>query len=99
MKFQRIPNYQRKDFHVNTRKMKAVLLIITFVSVGFGLLPSPLIQDAHAITCDEAMKLCERYYEMAELLCDFYGESHVICDEAWYQYEYICFTSLFWCDG
>ena len=69
---------------MNTQRLKATILIITFLSVGLGLLLSPLIQNTNAMTCDEAMDLCDDYAWMAETLCDFYGESTTICDEAWY---------------
>lgn len=85
---------------MNTRTMKAVILIITLVSVGFGLLPNPLIQDANAwISCKEAQDICDDYQNMAETLCDFYGEDSQICEEAWYQYESICYTLIFYCDN
>ena len=83
---------------MNTQRLKATILIITFLSVGLGLLPSPLIRDANAMTCDAAMELCEDYDRMAEILCDFYGEDTAICDEAWYLSEYVCFYALWTCE-
>lgn len=67
-----------------TRRLKATMLITTFFLVGLGLLLSPLIHDANA-TCD----VCDSYEQVAESLCDAYGEESRICELAW-NYYYAC---------
>lgn len=51
----------------------AMVLVITLVAVIFQ------IQKAEADPCEDAMKLCKTYWEMADLVCDYYGHSSLVC--------------------
>ena len=84
---------------MNTRSLKATILFIAFLTVGLGLLPGHLIQDADADPCEEARKTCDIYYRMAVRLCNFYGEDTSICDEAWYHYYFRCVNILWICEN
>ncbi len=80
---------------MKSRSLKVAILIIVIVSVGFGLLPSPLVQDANAVSCDDAIKLCEADWRMTDIVCDFYGYDSSVCYAAVLDTSEYC-AYLFW---
>lgn len=83
------------------RRFIATLLIIAVLSAGLVLLSSPLVQNATAQVdrCDEYITLCESYWEMADVVCAFYGSDSYICYLAedyaeWWCWYYQCFYCI-----
>ena len=81
------------------RRFIATLLIIAVFSVGLGLLPSPLIQNATAISCDHAMDQCDLYWAASDLACRVFGESSNACIVSRYEAYLGCMYLLAICEG
>lgn len=82
----------------SSRRFLAAFLIVTVLSAGFGLLLIPLVQNATAQVwdCDYYIETCEEYWEMATIVCLFYGDDTYICELAkdyaeWWCAYYPCF--------
>ena len=80
---------------MKSRSGKVAILIIAIVSVGFGLLPSPLVQDANAVSCDDAIKLCEADWNVTDIICGYYGHNSSVCYAAILDSATYC-AYLFW---
>ena len=66
----------------SSRRFLAAFLIVTVLSAGFGLFSSPLVQNASAQSddlCDYYIETCEGYWDLADLVCQFYGSDTHIC--------------------
>lgn len=79
----------------SSRRFFATLLIVTVFSAGLGLLPSSLVQNAtankSADLCDDYIETCEGYWDLAQMVCNFYGSDTYICQMAEVY-------ALNWCD-
>ena len=80
------------------RRFIATLLIIAVFSVGLGLLPSPLIQNATAVSCEHAMDQCKLYWEASALACKAFGESSNACIVSRYEAYLNCLYLLAICE-
>lgn len=78
---------------MKSRSLKATMLIIALGTVGLGLLLSPLIHDANTTTSGP----CDSYKNVAESLCNTYGEGNQICEIAW-MYYYVCLCLVYYCN-
>lgn len=59
-----------------SRRLKAIVLIVTILSAGFGLLPSSLVQKSDACRqgCEEAIQKCKKQTQWAIVACLYISE-------------------------
>ena len=54
----------------SSRRLKAIFLLVAVMAAGFVLFEPYFIQEAGAVTCDDAIKICEDYDAWARALCN-----------------------------
>ena len=59
----------------SSRCFIATLLILAVFSAGLG----PLVPNATAMSCDDAMTRCSYYHEVASTLCEVFGDESATC--------------------
>ena len=59
----------------SSRRFIVTLLIIAVFSAGL----SPLVPNAAAMSCDDAMDQCSYYHDVARTLCEVFGDDSATC--------------------
>ncbi len=54
----------------SSRRLKATVLLVAVMAAGFVLFEPYFIQEAGAVTCDDAMDICDHYMDDARDLCN-----------------------------
>ena len=77
----------------NSRRFLATLLIAAVLSAGFGLLPSPLVQNTPTYDselCDKAIEVCDGYWKIRDQLCAIFGSNSATCIQATADTMFLC---------
>ena len=60
---------------LSSRGFIVALLIIAVFSAGLG----PLVPNATAMSCDDAMGECSYYHDVARTICEVFGDESPTC--------------------
>ena len=66
---------------LSLRRFVVTLLIIAVFSAGLG----PLVPNATAMSCDDAMDTCDNYHDVTRQLCIVFGDQSLTCKLAWFE--------------
>ena len=83
----------------SSRRLKATVLLAVVMVAGFVLFENYFIQEANAVSCDDAMEICDHYHDWARDICNsiYLGWLSAECADATAKAVTMCVAVLHGC--
>lgn len=83
----------------SSRRLKAIVLLVAVMVAGFVLFEPYFIQEAGAVSCDDAIEICDHYMDDARAFCNSFplGWLSGECSDATAKAVTMCLAVLYDC--